>query len=323
MAPTALVGAALQTQAVIFEHPKALSLGTLDLNDPAAGDVVVEMKWSGISTGTEKLLWCGDMPWFPGLEYPLVPGYEGVGDVVEAGPEASLKVGQRVFVPGANCYQGARGLFGASAQRVVVPAARTLPVDVEMGDEAILLSLAATAEHAIAASPEAGETLIVGHGVVGRLIARLMMARGDAPPTVWEIADARSSGGKGYDVIRPEEDPAKGYDTVIDASGDPAILDTLISRINRGGEIVLAGFYATPLSFAFPPAFMREARIRVAAEFKPQDLATVRDHIAAGRLSLANLITHRRPVRDAARAYETAFTQADCLKMVLDWSADA
>lgn len=321
--PTAHVGAALQTQAVIFERPKALSLATLGLKDPAAGDVVVEMKWTGISTGTEKLLWGGDMPWFPGLEYPLVPGYEGVGDVIEAGPDSGLNVGSRVFVPGANCYDGVRGLFGASAKHVVVPAARTVPVDVAMGDEAILLSLAATAEHAIAASPHAKKTLVVGHGVVGRLIARLMIARGDTSPTVWEIDATRSTGGNGYDVIAPEEDPSTGYDTVVDASGDPAILDTLISRINRGGEIVLAGFYATPLSFAFPPAFMREARIRVAAEWKSEDMTTVRDHIAAGRLSLANLITHRSPVRDAARAYETAFTRAECLKMVLDWRADA
>ena len=48
-------------------------------------------------------------------------------------------------------------------------------------------------------------------------------------------------------------------------SGDAAILDTLVARLAPGGEIVLAGFYAEPLAFAFPPAFMREARIRVAA----------------------------------------------------------
>jgi myo-inositol-1(or 4)-monophosphatase len=34
---------------------------------------------SGISTGTERLLWDGTMPPFPGLGYPLVPGYETVG----------------------------------------------------------------------------------------------------------------------------------------------------------------------------------------------------------------------------------------------------
>ena len=40
---------------------------------------------------------------------------------------------------------------------------------------------------------------------------------------------------------------------------------------------MLAGFYSEPLSFAFPPAFMREARLRVAAEWKPSDLIAVKD----------------------------------------------
>ena len=53
----------------------------------------------------------------------------------------------------------------------------------------------------------------------------------------------------------------------------PSLLDPLIGRLAPGGEIVLAGFYSEPLSFAFPPAFMREARIRVAAEWQPPDLA--------------------------------------------------
>ena len=94
-----------------------------------------------------------------------------------------------------------------------------------------------------------------------------------------------------------------------------------MSRLAAGGEIALAGFYEDPLSFAFPPAFMREARIRIAAQWQPQDLDAVRSLAQSGALSLAGLITHRRPPPDAEAAYRTAFTDPDCLKMVLDWSA--
>jgi len=102
-------------------------------------------------------------------------------------------------------------------------------------------------------------------------------------------------------------------------SGDSTLLDRLIQRLAPGGEVVLAGFYSQPLSFAFPPAFMREARIKVAAQWQPADLAVVSDLVADGRLSLDGLITHRAQVGDAARAYRTAFDDPDCLKMVLDW----
>lgn len=57
------------------------------------------------------------MPPFPGMGYPLVPGYEAAGEVVEAGPDSGLRPGERVFVPGANCFMPTeaaklRGLFG-------------------------------------------------------------------------------------------------------------------------------------------------------------------------------------------------------------------
>ncbi|HEX8375101.1 MAG TPA: hypothetical protein VF606_07965, partial [Geminicoccaceae bacterium] len=103
-------------------------------------------------------------------------------------------------------------------------------------------------------------------------------------------------------------------------SGDASILDAAIARLAPGGEIVLAGFYAEPLSFAFPPAFMREARIRVAAQWRDADLATVNDLVASGRLSLDGLITHRHDAAHAPAAYRTAFGDAACLKMILDWS---
>jgi bacteriochlorophyllide a dehydrogenase len=45
--------------------------------------------------------------------------------------------------------------------------------------------------------------------------------------------------------------------------------------------------------------------------------------LEAGTLSLAGLLTHRRPAADASSAYPIAFDDPTCLKMVLDWSARA
>ena len=53
------------------------------------------------------------------------------------------------------------------------------------------------------------------------------------------------------------------------------------------------------------------------------DLTATRALIESGALSLDGLITHRRAAVDAVAAYETAFDDPDCLKMILDWSAVA
>jgi 3-hydroxyethyl bacteriochlorophyllide a dehydrogenase len=93
----------------------------------------------------------------------------------------------------------------------------------------------------------------------------------------------------------------------------------LIARLAPGGVVTLAGFYSAPLSFTFPPAFMREARIAIAAEWKQPDLDAVNALIAARRLSLSGLITHRAAADAAPEAYRQAFEDPACLKMVLDW----
>ena len=306
----------MDTLAVVVEEPGRVALRRLDMTPPEADDLVIAVEFSGISMGTEKLMYNGSMPMFPGMGYPLVPGYEAVGRVVDAGPGGRARIGEHVFVPGSSKFIGARGLFGGSAQRLVTGSARVLSIPAGLGDSAVLLSLAATAQHALVGG--ALPDLIIGHGVLGRLLARLAVAAGRRP-MVWEINPVRMAGADGYDVTTPEADDRRDYRSVYDASGDAAILDPAIARMGHGGEIVLAGFYSTPLSFNFAPAFRRESRIRIATEFQPDDLAAVVAMVGSGRLSLDGLVTNRVPASEAPTAYGQAFTDPSCLKMVFDW----
>lgn len=309
----------MDATAVLLSGPKHLGVEALPLVAPGVSDVVVDIKHSGISTGTEKLFWTGEMPPFPGMGYPLVPGYEAAGEVVEAGALTGYKPGDFVFVPGANCFEGAFGLFGGAASRVVSDSERVTRIDPGFGAEASLLALAATARHAMAGQANAVPDLIVGHGVLGRLLARLTVASGAPAPTVWDINPERRQGDFNYPVIDPADDRSPGYNAIYDATGQSALLDTLVGRLHKGGEIVLAGFYAEPVQFAYPTAFMKEARFRVAAEWQRDDLDVIRTMVEAGDLSLSDLITHQSDPNDAAAAYEQAFTDSACLKMVLNW----
>jgi 3-hydroxyethyl bacteriochlorophyllide a dehydrogenase len=309
----------MQTHAVVLNAPKTLALETVHLNDPGPDDLVVDIAHSGISTGTEKLFWSGDMPPFPGMGYPLVPGYEASGEVVEAGANTGYKPGDHVFVPGANCYDGVFGLFGGATHRLVTAQDRVTRIDRQLGAQGALLALAATARHAMAGLDKTVPDLIVGHGVLGRLLARLTIAAGAPAPTVWEIDPIRATGAEGYEVVHPDKDLRRDYRSIYDASGNGGLLNDLVGRIAKGGEIVLAGFYTAPLQFSFPAAFMKEARFRVAAEWARDDLAATRTLVENGALSLDGLITHQAAAQDAPGAYRTAFEDPACLKMILNW----
>lgn len=309
----------LETKAVILSAPGKLGLGQVGIVRPAADDIVVAIKHSGISTGTEKLFWTGDMPPFPGMGYPLIPGYEAAGEVVEAGADSGYRVGEHVFVPGASCYEGAHGLFGAAAEMLVTKASRVTRIDRGLGAAGALLALAATARHAMAGPNKAVPDLIIGHGVLGRLLARLTIAAGAPAPTVWEVDPMRMGGATNYEVMTPDADPRRDYMSVYDASGRGDLLNEWIGRIGKGGEIVLAGFYTAPLQFAFPPAFMKEARFRISSEWAADDMVATKALVEDGTLELADLITHEQPAEMATTAYKTAFTDPACLKMILNW----
>lgn len=313
----------MQTDAVVIDQPRSLATRRVELDAPGPADVVVDVRWSGVSTGTERLLWDGSMPPFPGMGYPLVPGYEAVGEVVLAGPDSDRRVGDRVFVPGARCFGGTRSLFGGAARRLTTPGPRTVRVRDDVGERAALLALAATAYHAAWGAGGSAPELIVGHGALGRLLARLTVALGAPPPTVWERRPERRAGATGYAVIDPADDDRHDYRAIHDVSGDAGVLDALVSRCAPGGEVVLAGFYTSALRFEFVPAFLRETRLRVAAQWQPADLDAVTQLVMDGRLSLDGIISHRAAPGDAARAYTTAFGDPDCVKMILDWGASA
>jgi len=308
--------------AVVFESPGSLSLRDVGLPAMTAGDCVVDVEWTGISTGTERLLWDGRMPPFPGLAYPLVPGYETVGVVTEVTPGCGLAKGQRVFIPGSRGFTNVHGLFGGAARTLVVPASKAVPIEAHCHAESVLLALSATACRIISQFPDnQGPDLIIGYGVLGRLVSRICHAIHGQSPTVWEKNPARRDDPLDQNAIDPLADEHRQYRRICDVSGSVDALNSAIQHAASGAQIVLGGFYAQPVTFDFPAAFMREISIKISAEWQAEDIAKAQTLISTNALSLSGLVTHDLPAQAAQSAYETAFNDPTCLKMVLDWRA--
>ena len=99
-------------------------------------------------------------------------------------------------------------------------------------------------------------------------------------------------------------------------------LDALVGRLGRCGEIVLAGFYAKRLNFAFAPAFQKEARMRVAAEWQARDLKphAIVDRDRRARPCWPHFRHQARCKMLKESLPSSAARCSECLKMVLDWS---
>ena len=148
----------MDTLAVVLNAPERLQAQHARADRAGHDDVVVDIEWSGISTGTERLLWSGRMPPLPRHGLSAGPRLRVGRPRRRRRAGSGRRVGERVFVPGARCFGQVRGLFGGAAARLVVPGARVVPIGERLGEHGILLALAATAYHAIAGRRRAAGT---------------------------------------------------------------------------------------------------------------------------------------------------------------------
>ncbi len=120
-------------------------------------------------------------------------------------------------------------------------------------------------------------------------------------------------------MVDPAEDTRRDYPIICDVSGDASLIDTLIGRLARGGEIVLAGFYDSRSALPFrPPSCAKRACRSLPSGIHPTSPPSP-TLVETGKLSLDGLITHCQPAAQAEDAYRTAFGDPGCLKMILDW----
>jgi 2-desacetyl-2-hydroxyethyl bacteriochlorophyllide A dehydrogenase len=244
------------TRALWIVGPRRAELHDAVLPPLASGHVRVRARASGVSRGTEALVFDGLVPdsehqrmrcpfqegAFP---WPVKYGYCAVGEIVAGDP---ARTGQRVF-----CLHPHQSLFD-------VPAAAALPIPADVPDRRA--TLAANMETAINAlwdaSPRVGDRIaVLGAGSVGLLAARLAAGVPGAAVTMVEPDPGRAAtaGALGLAIATPEAAPGDN-DLVIHASGRPEGLARALELAGDEAAIVELSWYGKrpvplPLGGAF------------------------------------------------------------------------
>ena len=255
-----------------FRGPRAVEVRAGRVPAPARGQVLARALASGVSQGTELLLYRGEgpVPFDPSLDpagtptFPRRYGYAWVGEIVEAGPDVDAsRIGARVF---ALAPHGDWHALDAGAARPIdarVPPARAV--------------LAASLETAITSVWDGGvglgdSVVVLGGGVVGLLIARLAAGAGARVRLVEPSRRRRAvASALGLAAVSPVDDAAcADADVVVEATGDPATLERAIAHAARDATIVVASFYGT-----------RAAPVPLGADFHRRRLRLVSSQVSA------------------------------------------
>jgi 2-desacetyl-2-hydroxyethyl bacteriochlorophyllide A dehydrogenase len=328
-------------QAVVAE-PFKTAVREVDIPDPAPNQVLIQCAWSAISAGTELAVYTGTHQWLkdpslPDWKFPFRPGYSAAGTVVAVGSEIKgLKPGDRVSYPGNH----------ASHEMLTLGHERgrwwKMPDNLDFDKAAV----AVISRYGLGASIRAGLTLgrsaaVLGLGIIGQFALRCLIAAGANPvvgiDSVKMRRDAALAAGADH-VIDPSGGDVKlklaeflgsrGAEIVADATGIPDAIPTAMSLACDAGQVVVVGsprgiakdvnFYddlhrryievtGAHGNMLFEPAHTRLAGAWDINKAQRWLLAA----LAAGRLSLAGLVTHRITPEELGAAYEGLLKKKD------------
>lgn len=297
----------------------------VDAPDPALlpGTVVVRVRLAGICS-TDLQILRGYMG-FRGIL-----GHEFVGDVI-AGPE-SLRgkrvvgeinfscrrcpecLGGRVRHCPSRTVMGILGADGAFAEMMRLPVENVRVIPESISDTAAVFvePLAAAIEACDQTSAfAAGRSLVIGAGKLGLLLAQALAARGDRVEVLCRNPGARSMvEALGLGVALS---PARGYDLVVDATGDPAGLAIAIDAVRPLGAIVLKSTVAARHDVDLAPLVINEVTL-VGSRCGDFDAAI--SMLAAARVRVIPLLQRVVPLSDGVDALESA-GRAGALKVML------
>lgn len=265
----------VEARAFWIAEPKRGEIRTEPLRAPAADEALVRTLYSGISRGTEALVFNGKVPRgefermrapFQAGEFPapVKYGYSSVG-VVERGP-ADL-VGRRVFC-----------LYPHQTRYVVpVAALHALPDDVPPA-RAVLAANVETAVNVLwDAAPRVGDRVaVVGAGTVGCVVAWLAARIIDAEVELVDVDERKEAAARALGVpFRSPSSARRDADVVVHTSGNGAGLTTALELAAIEATIVEASWYgddapAVPLGGAFHSRRLTLKSSQVGAVAAPQ-----------------------------------------------------
>jgi L-iditol 2-dehydrogenase len=317
-------------KAVVVERPNEVSYREVDAPAVGADDVLVESRQAGLCR-TDIEMMTGvftDPRW---VRFPLIPGHEWAGVVVEVGANVdSARVGDRVVCEGLipcnrcrRCRSGetqwcerteALGFTrpGGYAQLVSVPqrVVHRLPEHVSF-DAGVLVEPASVVLHGLEkARPEPGEAVgVIGVGTLGALAIALLRLQSPSRIVAYGVREeelelARQLGASEV-VLAGEGSPAEAeLDLVVETAGAPAAVELATALCRPGGRAVLLGIAGEGRTLTLPSDLLvaKDMTLIGGIAYPASTWSRVVGLVAERVLDLDPIVTHRFAMSDFEEA---------------------
>jgi L-iditol 2-dehydrogenase len=328
-------------RAVVFTRPGEFEIQDVPVPQPRTGEVRLRVRASMVCATDRKIL-AGA---FPGTTFPHVPGHEFSGTVVALGPGVDgppigARVGVEVHVGCGSCDRCREGLYnlclnygkretghahigftipGGLAQYASVPASalHVLPESVSLDDGAWTDNLGVALwalERGRVASGE--KVVVIGPGAIGLCAAQLARALG-AHVTLVGRGERLARSRPFADAVVDEASAASLHgkaDAVVEFAGTAEAARLALVLARRGGRVVLGGAtgLGVELSGVDLSTIVRGHLDVLGSVANPQRVSgRALEMLAAGKVDVRSLTTHRYPLERFAEAWQTFVERRD------------
>ena len=183
-------------KAIVYDAPRQFTYRDIDTPKISSDEVLLRVHACGLC-GTDLHVHEGNF----GPRFPLTPGHEFSGEIVELGSEVTgLKTGQRATasttIPCGKCFYCQRGddllcenlggigveINGAFAEYIKLPSDRVFPIEKLSVRESVMIEPTACACHGmeVLAMKPGSDVLLMGAGPTGQVVAQLLKLNGAA-----------------------------------------------------------------------------------------------------------------------------------------------
>lgn len=322
------------TEAVL-EAPRTMTIREAPAPEAGPGEALLAPERVGIC-GSDMHAWHGLHPF---ITPPVVPGHEFSATVCDAPQGSGYTSGDRVTVEPnlvcgecIHCKEGRYNICdslkvigcqtpGAMADYLTVPVEKLIPLPDSVDfEDACLIEPLAVGIHALRrARFQPGESvLILGAGTIGLMCLQAARAMGAGAKVVtdlqeWRLDLARSLGA---DAVARADDPdlraairramgPDGADIILECVGFPRAMKQAVEVSRKGGRIVVVGVHGEPVDLNVGLVQDWELDVYGSLMYTRADFEEALALIRRGDAQTRPFITHRFPLEEAARAYET------------------
>lgn len=315
------------------------------------GELLVRIEASGIC-GSDV------MEWYRIHKVPLVLGHEIAGEVVEVGEGVTGFIqGDRVavthHVPCMSCHYCASGHEtvcdtlrttsfdpGGFAEFVRVPAVNVqlgtfrLPESVSYEEGSFVEPVACVLRGQEHAGLRTGASvLVIGAGISGLLHVMVARALGAGRIVATDIVDfrlkaARRLGAEAtikadadVPAVFREMNEGRGADLVVLCAGASPAVDQALKAVSRQGTVLFFATTKPEVTYPLPiNEFFWRNEVTLTSTYAggPADCATALELIRAGRLPVAETITHRLPLAEITEGFDLVVSPRDSIKVIIE-----